>query len=123
MIRTLARFARMHPAAAALLLAASLSLRIVGAGLLGPAVAGFAPICTGAQIVYIAVGKDGAPLPADAPRSERCDFAGLALAILPDAPASLPVPAAGPEAPRPAPAVAPAARDLPAHPPRGPPAA
>tara|TARA_R110000751_G_scaffold4347_3_gene21257 strand:- start:97 stop:468 length:372 start_codon:yes stop_codon:yes gene_type:complete len=121
MVRVATISGRLGPALG-VLLALALSLRVVGAALLGPGVAGFVPICTGTQIAWVAVDADGQAVPETAPKSERCDFFGLALAAPPEPPPPLPLPSprhAAPESPAPT-------APLPAAPrafhPRGPPA-
>ncbi|WP_339951653.1 hypothetical protein [uncultured Albimonas sp.] len=94
MIRWLQRLGRRHPLALVLLAAVLLSLRMTGGALAGPAVAGYVPICTGAEIVYIAVGGDGLPLDQTAPDPKVCDFAGLVSALTPEAPVAPPPPEA-----------------------------
>ncbi|SFH97064.1 hypothetical protein [Albimonas pacifica] len=103
------------------LLALALSLRVVGAALLAPGVAGFLPICTGTEIAWVAVDADGQAVPETAPTSEPCTLFGLVLAAAPEGPALRPRPAPLHAAPETPPRPAPRAQTPPAYRPRGPP--
>lgn len=74
----------MPPALIAVAVALLFSMRVIGAGVLAPHVDGFVPICSGGEIIYVAI-DSGNPAPApDAPdhKSAPCSWVGLGMAAL-----------------------------------------
>lgn len=82
MIRHLHRWRRCPPAPVAVFLALLLSFRVVAPGVIAAPAEGYVPICTGGEIVYVALSgltgsTEDAPAPQTAPPDAPCPWFGL----------------------------------------------